>query len=274
MEKSFYVAFYVAFLILCGVLDAFAPSNICGSGTRNFQKWVAASLSTTIGGGEAAEQNSAFDNDFAEAMSKPLPDWYKEQKEEERKLLIELTENRERIMREFRAKYEISEEEKTKQRDAKWLEMAARAARRKELPWYKKAFGAQQIIDEDTGEAESEERKESREKWSKFWEDEEKDTGFNLPGFFEVFPELRLKWPNWSKNKDGKVKKCVVDTDCPFPQACCPHPILPGDKFCCTGFGQRLLIPKYVVQEAYVDNGPRQPEPANREGKKPWQNQE
>lgn len=268
------ISFIVIMLVIYSFSDAFAPSNLCGARNSNFHNWITASLSPAIEGSDYVDKTSSFDNDFAEAMSKPLPDWYKEQKEEERKLMIELRENRERIMREFRAKYEITEEEKIKQRDAKWLEMAARAARRKELPWYKKAFGAKLIVDEDTGEYESEERTESREKWSKFWEEEEKDTGFNLPGFFEVFPELQLKWPKWSKSKDGKVKKCVVDTDCPFPQACCPHPILPGDKFCCTGFGQRLLIPKYVGQEAYADNGPRQTDPINREGKKPWQNQE
>lgn len=270
MEKS--IVFLL--LVIYGIADAFTPSKLGGVRSSNFHTWVAASLSPATGAADLIDKGSSFDNDFAEAMSKPLPEWYKEQKEEERKLMIVLKENRERIMREFRAKYEVSEEDKLKQRDAKWLEMAARAARRKELPWYKKAFGAQQVIDEETGEAESEERKESREKWSKFWEDEEKDTGFNLPGFFEVFPELQLKWPKWSKNKDGKVKKCEVDTDCPFPQACCPHPILPGDKFCCTGFGQRLLIPKYAQQEAYAGDGSRGADPINREGKKPWQNQD
>jgi hypothetical protein len=91
---------------------------------------------------------------------------------------------------------------------------------------------------------------------------------------FQVFPELQLKWPKWSKNKDGKIKKCVVDTDCPFPQACCPHPILPGDKFCCTGFGQRLLIPKSVTQEIIERKVLAPVEGEGREEKKPWQNQD
>lgn len=67
----------------------------------------------------------------------------------------------------------------------------------------------------------------------------------------KVFPELIFKWPKWSKDKDGKVKKCKTDQDCLMPQACCPHPILPGDKFCCTGFNDREMIAKY--QEAYID---------------------
>ena len=149
MEKSV----VVVLLIICGIADAFAPYNTCGLKSSNFRNWVAASLSPSIRGAEFIDKSTSFDNDFAEAMSKPLPDWYKEQKEEERKLMMELKENRERIMREFRAKYEVTEEEKIKQRDAKWLEMTARAARRKELPWYKKAFGAKLVRDEDTGEA-------------------------------------------------------------------------------------------------------------------------
>jgi hypothetical protein len=268
MEKSLLIVLLAFF----GIADAFTPISVCSSGSSQFRQWVRASLSNNM----ASEAASSFDNDFADAMSKPLPDWYKEQKEVERKRLIELKENRERIIREFKAKYDITEEEKIKQRAALWLEQESRAARRIELPWYKKVFGVKNVIEEDTGNVETEERKGSRLKWEKFLETEEKDTGFNFPGFFEVFPELQLKWPKWSKNKDGKVKKCVVDTDCPFPQACCPHPILPGDKFCCTGFGQRLMIPKYVNandNDYYSKNGPRQPEPeAN--PKKPWQNQE
>jgi hypothetical protein len=180
------IIFCVVLIAFLSIVYTYAPINICGVRTSRFHSWVSASLNPSLGNGDPDDKVSSFDNDFAEAMSKPLPDWYRDQKEEERKLLIELTENRERIMREFRAKYEISEEDKKKEADAKWIEMAARAARRKELPWYKKAFGPKLVIMEDTGEVESAERKESREKWSKFWEEEEKDTGFNLPGFFEV----------------------------------------------------------------------------------------
>lgn len=164
----------VLVIYLVGI-DTFSQSHVCGVRNNGIHKWISASLSPTI-------ENSSFDTDFAEAMSKPLPDWYKEQKEEERKLLLELKENRERIIREFKAKYEVSEEDKIKQRDAKWAEMEARAARRIVLPWYKKAFGVKNVINEDTGEVESQERKEARERWNQFLEDEEQDTGFNLPG--------------------------------------------------------------------------------------------
>lgn len=63
-----------------------------------------------------------------------------------------------------------------------------------------------------------------------------------FPGFFEVFPELDIiKWPQWIK-KNGKIIKCEKDEDCMFPQACCHHPIVPGDKFCCSGgYKQRNL---------------------------------
>ena len=68
----------------------------------------------------------------------------------------------------------------------------------------------------------------TKEKWATFWDEEEKQTGFSLPGFFEVFPELKFKWPNWARRKDGSAIQCETDADCPFPQACCPHPIIPG----------------------------------------------
>ena len=43
--------------------------------------------------------------------------------------------------------------------------------------------------------------------------------------------------------------ECEVDSDCQFPQACCPHPIIPGDKFCCTGWTQRVMVPAYALQQ-------------------------
>ena len=56
-----------------------------------------------------------------------------------------------------------------------------------------------------------------KEKWEKFWDEDEKQTGFSsLPGFFEVFPELKFKWPNWARRKDGSaVVECETDSDCP-----------------------------------------------------------
>lgn len=69
----------------------------------------------------------------------------------------------------------------------------------------------------------------------------------NFPGFFELFPELDIiKWPEWFK-KNGKRIKCEKDEDCMFPQACCHHPIVPGDKFCCLGgYKQRALQYAFV----------------------------
>ena len=58
-----------------------------------------------------------------------------------------------------------------------------------------------------------------------------------------------MKWPKWGRNKDGSAIECDRDEDCPFPQACCPHPIIPGQKFCCTGWGQRIMVPAYARQQ-------------------------
>jgi hypothetical protein len=80
----------------------------------------------------------------------------------------------------------------------------------------------------------------------KKFKEEKKNVRF--PGFFEIFPEL--KWPKWSRDKRGNAIPCGHDTDCPFPQTCCDHPIIPRErKYCCTGWGRRQLIPAYVRQE-------------------------
>ena len=68
-----------------------------------------------------------------------------------------------------------------------------------------------------------------------------------LPGFFEVFPELKPKWPKWLKNKHGHRKPCKTDRECPFPSACCIHPnFFNEEKHCCSGWGRPLLIPAYA----------------------------
>jgi hypothetical protein len=78
-----------------------------------------------------------------------------------------------------------------------------------------------------------------------------------LPGLFEVFPELRFPWPRWLKDRQGRRKPCKVPEDCPFPLDCCIHPILPGEKFCCSGWGRRMLVPQYAYNFITENNEPR-----------------
>lgn len=69
-----------------------------------------------------------------------------------------------------------------------------------------------------------------------------------IPNIFDIFPELNLLWPNWSF-KNNKRIQCKIDEDCKFPQACCHHPIIPGNKFCCTGgYKQRVMKLGYIGQ--------------------------
>ena len=204
-----------------------------------------------------------FDLDFAEAMSKPLPEWYVTQKAERETLLRELQENRDRIIREFRSKYEVSDEEKLAdlKKKNKWGFLEGRRST-------------------GTDAGQEEDSLTTREKWELFWKEEEKSTGFYLPGFFEVFPELQLKWPNWAKRK-GEAIECEKDEDCQFPQACCPHPLIPGDKFCCTGWTQRIMVPAYAKQTAATDRRTRdeaededrakEAERREKTGKRPWE---
>ena len=256
-------------LLLIALVGGYVPVRYfpCASYRAQLQ-----ALSTAISPAPSDEgQNVPFDLDFAEAMSKPLPEWYESQKLEREKLMKELEDNRERIVREFRAKYEVKEEVKEAERTARWNFLDTREKQR-EAKTKKRGFGEE--------EAEGgEEEKSTKAKWEKFWEDEEKTTGFYLPGFFEVFPELQLKWPNWAK-KGGEAIECETDEDCQFPQACCPHPIIPGDKFCCTGWTQRIMVPAYAKQTAATDRRTRdeadeeaQKERDEREktGRRPWQ---
>lgn len=174
-----------------------------------------------------------FDEDFASAMSKPLPDWYKEQQEARENYERELEEYRASIAEEFRKKHEKTEC----------------------VLMYDKEGN---IVDSDgsnvykgISKTNSENLISSR--YAEDEKDEEEATGFYLPGFFEVFPELKLKWPKWARKRDGGAIECETDRDCLFPQACCNHPIIPGKKFCCTGMGQRIMEPAYVGQEIQGD---------------------
>jgi hypothetical protein len=73
-----------------------------------------------------------------------------------------------------------------------------------------------------------------------------------LPGLFEVFPEIKNLWPIWIRKKGQKIK-CIKDEDCLFPQACCHHPIIPGEKFCCSGNYKKRQM-KYAFIYNYVKN--------------------
>jgi len=186
-------------------------------------------------------------------MSKPLPEWYKQQREAKEALERDELENRERILQEFRAKYDIPADMKMNELAEKKRKieerMKAQPRKKKESSNWMMGFkGNSKESETKTSEEET-----TREVWEKFWDEEEETTGFYLPGFFEVFPELKLKWPIWAR-KQGRAIKCKTDQDCQFPQACCPHPILPGEKFCCTGFGQRIMVPSYQTME--ISRGP------------------
>ena len=124
---------------------------------------------------------SKFDKDFAESISKPLPDWYLKEKNQ--------IQNKRQLNDSNITIFRIPEKRKI----------------------------------------------------------EKKETKIIIPGFFDVFPELQLKWPEWKK-KNGQRIECKIDKDCKFPQACCHHPIIPGNKYCCTGYKKRTLEPAYIVQ--------------------------
>lgn len=62
-----------------------------------------------------------------------------------------------------------------------------------------------------------------------------------LPTLLEAFPELKDMWPTWMYNRNGRIS-CIKDSDCPVPSVCCVHPVLPGEKHCCTGFGHRKQV--------------------------------
>lgn len=193
-------------------------------------------LLTADGGAAYSDSGVPFDEDFAESISKPLPKWYLDSKAERESIIREVEKNRERIIQEFKAKYEITDELKAKELQERWTKIESRAKSKKSNNWLdqvKKTFSPTSTEEISEGlssyDFDADEMKlTTKEKWEKFWDEEEKQTGFSLPGFFEVFPELKFKWPNWARRKDGSAVECETDADCPFPQACCPHPIIPG----------------------------------------------
>lgn len=263
----------VEIIILASVAIGFKQST-CPNNfgiNRNKQLFSSSSLSSGFDeNSDHSDKNSSFDFDFANAISKPLPEWFQKQREERERYVREVEENRERILREFREKYEISEQRKAAEREERWQRFKAKLEKNKQRS---RIFGG--IFSSTTPLEEKEET--TREKWEKIWAEkaDEEEKEFMLPGFFDVFPELRIQWPKWSKNRNGGLTRCESDRDCPVPQACCPHPIIPGEKFCCTGFGRRILEPAYAPQEALAPRIPDREEgtdAAKRKGaKKPWE---
>jgi hypothetical protein len=205
---------------------------------------------TRTSSSSSTSPSSSFDMDFAEAMSKPLPEWFEEEKQKKDEYMKVIEDEREKILDEFKAKYELSEEDKMKQIEARLKKVNERKKTLRKNKSRQNIFAKALGISSDVDEEEVLEDETTRDKWEKFWVDEEATTGFSLPGFFEVFPELKLMWPTWAKKRDGSAIQCKVDADCQFPQACCPHPIIPGDKFCCTGWTQRIMVPAYARQMA------------------------
>jgi len=248
---------------------------------RHLSMNLSPSLHPNIVSDSSITQSSTiiFDADFAESISKPLPQWFIESNLEREKLMKEIIKNRERIIQEFKLKYELSELEKQKEKEEKLLRIKQRLLEKKlkkskfnTMNWLQQIYyqinsivagtvggvttsveadesDDASLIEQTRAEIEAEEILSTKENWENFWENEQKETGFYLPNFFDVFPELKLKWPTWSKRRDGTAIECETDLDCPFPQACCPHPIIPGQKFCCTGFGNRIMVPAYARQQ-------------------------
>lgn len=190
-----------------------------------------------------------FDSDFADAISKPLPQWYLEGKRDRERLIRELELNRERIIAEFKAKYEVSEQEKLAEKQRRMDRVKLRLTKTgRRQNWISSLFGPKVPLSDRIDE-QAEDILSTKDKWDAFWKEEEQQTGLQFPSILEVFPELNFKWPTWSKKPDGTAVECERDEDCPFPQACCPHPIVPGVKFCCTGWGQRVMVPNYAYQQ-------------------------
>ena len=233
--------------LLRNISEAYFSPKAHPSVRRNRCIYSAFTGSVSAGsGGSDDERKGVFDSDFADSMSKPLPEWYKQQAKDQENVLKEIEENRDRILREFRAKYDVSEVTKLQELKNKMKIVDERDKKNKLMKSAMNFLSGKSKVKEPS-EKLSEETKLN---WEKFWDDEQKTTGFYLPGIFEVFPELlRIKWPTWARRKDGSAIACETDSDCPFPQACCPHPIIPGDKFCCTGLGTRIMVPAYQVRE-------------------------
>ena len=83
-----------------------------------------------------ADASPSFDMDFADAMSKPIPEWYIESRKQREKALIEIKQNRQQIIENFKAKYEVTEEQKRKELDAKFDRIRERMRKQQKSELY------------------------------------------------------------------------------------------------------------------------------------------
>lgn len=60
-----------------------------------------------------------------------------------------------------------------------------------------------------------------------------------------LFPEIKSMVPKFTRRRDGSLISCQADDDCPQPLTCCPGFLSNGERFCCSGWGERVLVPSY-----------------------------
>lgn len=72
---------------------------------------------------------------------------------------------------------------------------------------------------------------------------------FELPGFFEVFPELNFNWIEWLSAMKANKQECKKNKDCTYPKVCCPNPIVPSNKFCCNGHYSTYTYKGFLLKD-------------------------
>jgi hypothetical protein len=151
-----------------------------------------------------------FDEDFAESISKPLPKWYLDSKTERENIIREVEKNRERIIQEFKAKYEITDELKAQELQERWTKIESRA--RKSNNWFdvvKKKFSTSSKEETEglSSDLESDEMKlTTKEKWEKFWDEEENAFSHTWWGLLPIWanPPFGAYAKIWDKiNREG-----------------------------------------------------------------------
>lgn len=74
-----------------------------------------------------------------------------------------------------------------------------------------------------------------------------------LQELIDLFPEVKSLIPKYAKKEDGGLVLCTSDEDCPFPLTCCPGFRQTGERFCCSGWGERVMTPAYVMNPLLSD---------------------